>query len=467
MSTEDTNIPTSSNSVESDLQETFIAEESTTTTPIADEKFRVFLEDLDSDALSALIIARRDLLGNAAFESEVSTPGSYDALLVELSGAISVEATRSNAGIPQDKTLFDTKLVRNGKTILGTPKANRASGTGEILVGADALAAFAIRDNWMKRIPLYNSGFSIDVTAASLSSLNNFFNKSHDTTNSYGRQFGGLFFYFHDLLIKEAVVDLMLPQIINSTLRNARRNDTLIRNIKLVDLKLILNGLGALMFPDGFLFTHVCSNPTGTCTHHEERLIDINKFARYDFSKLPDECIQHMARQTDITPTLLEQYQAKLGFDGQEIRHSHYGFTMKMPSVGDYLDYGRIYNGELTKNIFTTSPDEIARAVLYSYYEIYTPFIAKLTLYNDDGTADLATTEQNVIAKLLLKLQAEDPKGQLIAKFDDYISRSEIAHISYPATPCPSCSYIPGSGYHTVDPILTFFIQSLTKLSQT
>jgi len=432
-------------------------------------KIRLFLESLDTEELSALVEARRRRLGDDAFIVSATSPGNYDYLLSELSGAHSIEADRSRASISsiKDSSLFNTKLVRGGKTILGTMKPHRAAGNGAMLTGADALAALAIRDKWMKRVPLYNSGFSVDIIAPTLSALNTFFNKAHDVTNSYGRQFGGLFFYFHDLMIKEAIVELVLPLIINSTLRNAKRGDTLVRNIKLVDLKLILNAIGALMFPDGFNFTHVCSNPDGSCTHHEEVLIDINKLARYDFSKLTDDCIHHMTRLTDITPTQLNIYQAQLGFNEVEIRYKQYGFTMQMPSLNDYLDYGRSYNSELLSNVFVSNPDAVVRAVMFSYYQIYTPFIAKLILYNEDDSVDFWTLDKDTITHMLLRLQSEDTEGTLIKNFDDFIANSEIGRICYPAVACPACNYVPGSGYYTVDPTLAFFIQSLMKLDQT
>jgi hypothetical protein len=435
--------------------------------PVVMKKMRVFLESLNVEELEILLEARKKSLGEVAYAITAGTEGSYDAILSELSVAHSVDADRSRAAIGEIKNteLFKNRLVVDGKTILGTPKLNRASGNGAVLVGADALAAFAIRDGWLKRVVLYNSGFSIDIIAPSLLALNTFFNKAYDATNSYGRQYGGLFFYFHDLMIKEAIVELVLPLIINSTLRDANRHNTLIRNIKLVDLKLILNAIGALMFPDGFAFTHVCSNPDGTCNHFEEVLIDINKLAFYDFNKMSTDCRQHMARKSDITQELLATYQHNLGFDGTEIRYLQYGFTMQQPSLSDHLDYGRRYNGELLSTVFVDKPDVVSRAVLYSYYQIYTPFITKLTLYNADGSVDIITEDRDVITHMLLRLQIEDTEGTLIKEFDAFVAKSEISYICYPAVACPSCKYVPRSGYYTVDPILTFFMLSLTKLN--
>jgi len=433
-------------------------------------KLSTYLEGCSAEQLQELVTSRIKFLGEAAFEEAIKIKGSYDQLLVDYTNVKSVEAYRTQESISniKDKTLFDTRLVRDGKTILGNIKPRKETSHGASLSGADALAAFAIRDKWMKRIPLYNSGFSIDIIPPSLAALNTFFNKTHDRTSEYGRRFGGLFFYYYDLLIKEALVELILPLIINSTLRdtNTTRSTMLTQNIKLVDLKIILNTIGAMMFPDGFTFTHICQTSTGKCSHTEELLIDINKLQRYDFSKMSNDCIQHMSRQIEVTPELLAQYHTKLGFDNREIRWKQYGFIMRVPSLDNYLEYGRIYNGELTSTILASNSDTIQRAVLYSFYQIYVPFIRELVLYDENNNRDIVTPDQDVISKILLRLQSEGNNDELIKKFDQYVADTEIGYVCYPAMPCPECNYLPESGYYTVDPSLTFFIQSLMKLNQ-
>lgn len=428
---------------------------------------RIFLGSLTKDDLASLIDLRRKILGDAEFEAEIKKPGSYDALLIELSSRNTIEVDRIIKSIDAigDKSLFDTRLVRDGKVILGTQRPNRPAGTDVTVSGADAKITFAIMSGRLKRIPLYNSGFSIDVTESPLDMLNAWQNRAHDLTNAYGRQFGGLFYFFHDLMIKEACVDLILPLILNSTCRGFNRGDTLVRAIKLVDLKMILNGLAALLFPAGFTYTHICQNPSGKCTHHETLKIDINKFARYDFGKMSDYCIQHMHRVTDVTPELLSTYHQKLGFDGREIRYKNYGFTLKVPSLFDYLEYGRIYNGELLSKVFVDNPDAIFRAVSYSYYRLYAPYVAKVTFYNDDGTVCMSTSDQSTITLNLLQIQAEDREESLMKAFEAFINATEIGYVSYPAVPCPVCKFVPGSGHHNVDPMIAFFIQSAMKLT--
>jgi len=430
---------------------------------------RVFLECLTEPALRALLEARRKRVGAEAFAEEAESPDGYARLLTDMADQHSAETDRILDVIASvaDKTLFDTRLRRDGKTILGIPKPQRTTPSGGVVSGADAVATFSLLTGRTRRVALYNSGFSVDISQPDLAALNVFMSRHRERLNEYGRMFGSYFFYFHSLMIKEAIVELIQPLILHSTLKNWNRADTLMRNIKLVDLKLLLNAVASLMYPEGYSFTHICTNPAEPeCTYNEQLLIDLTKLPHHDFSKLPEPCIQHMSRQAETTPEVLSSYQKNLGFDGRVVRHGLHGFELRIPSIIDHLEYGRIYNGTLLSNIFADSPNSLNAAVLYSFYRIYAPFVSRYTLYDEDDTPEMIVEDRAAIATILSQLQQDDQKGVLAAAFDAFITQSEISHVCYAASPCPSCGFIPPNGYYTVDPELTFFILLATKLTQ-
>ena len=439
-----------------------------TETSTQEFKIRSFLESMDKNAIIELLILRRKILGEEKYDASVETIGSYEDVLSTLLNEHSAEADRVRTAIDkiEDKSQFASKLIRDGKTILGNPVPNRSSGKGVVLSGSDAKAALAIRTGRMKRIPLYNSGFFIDIVQPDLGMLNNFFNKAQTKTDSYGRKFGVYFYFFHSLMIEEAVVELIQPLIRNSTLKNWNKGETLLRNIKHSDLKLILNALGALMFPEGFNYTHVCSNLDGTCTHYEEKVIDINKLVHHNYRKLTNANIITMQQQKEINQESLDLYQKQLGFDGKEIRHNSWGFTLKVPSIQDHLDYGRMFNGNLLNNTFVDNSSDIDRALLFSFYRVYTPYISKLTLYDENNEVDIITEDKEVIADTLAQLQESDKDSSISTALNSYISDTEISYLGYPSSTCPECGHIPKSGYDTVDPLHNFFIQSIMKLSK-
>ena len=453
---------------EDDLHETSEEEISPSTTEETEQptKFRLFLESLDKDSLSVLLRNRQSILGVDAFQRSAGTPDTYENLIMQLIDDHSIESDRVGDSISRvkEKTLFSNRLVREGKTVLGTMVPKKASGKGVKLSGKDARAAISIRTGRTKRVPLYNSGFCIDIAQPSLGALNSFFTEAQDKTNSYGRQLGGYFFFFHTLLIKEAIVKLISPLILNSNLQNWNRESHLLRHIRLSDLRMILNAMGALMFPEGTSYTHICQNPSGECSHTEELVVDVNKFVKYDFGKMSDSAISHMSKQEEVTQASLASYHKNLGFDGRTVRYKKWELTLQNPTISEYLEYGRIFNATLLKDIFVDNSDAVRTAIRYSYYQILTPYVSELTLYDDNNEIDMSTKDKEVISEVLSHIQEEDIEETVLKNIKDFISDSEIGYLCYPSRPCPVCNYQPGSGFYQVDPEYSFFMLSLKKL---
>jgi hypothetical protein len=431
-------------------------------------KLRVFFQQVSLDSLMLSMTKRLEILGKEEYDARVETPGSYENILQLAFDDYSVEAQRILDSISRidDKSLFDNKFLRDGKVFLSAlRKPRRPHGGGKMLTGKEARVEFAIKAGEVKRVQLYNSGFYVDIEAATLDALNLFFTRAHDATNAYGREFGANFFYYNDLLIKESMIELITPLFLGSSLKHWNRGNTLLKHIKLNDLKVILTALASLMFPDGFEFTHYCTNPTGECTHHEDMLIDITKLIRHNYMKLSSDNIEHMASGTDLNQEQVAAYQESLGFS-KKIRHGIYEFELRVPSIADYLEYGKQFNGELLKSNFADNTVDVYQSLAYSYYKVYTPFIKSATIYAADGTKDNTTEDQETITWCLSRLQKSDLERKFVEDMTAYIASTEITHICYPAIPCPKCGHAPEGGYFTVDPESSFFTQSLKKLTQ-
>lgn len=431
------------------------------------DETRLFFQSTGVEDLISVLEKRNVILGVDEFRARVDSPGTYEHILAQSINDYSGEGYRILKAIEaiDDKTLFENTLLRNGQVILKsllTPR--RASGNGAMLTGKEARIEFAIKGGQVKRVPLLNSGFSLDLEGAPLADLNIFFNRAHDETNAYGREFGASFFYFNDLLIKNAIVELIIPLIIGSSLKSWQKNDALLRSIKLYDLKSILTALAVLMYPNGFNFTHVCHNPSGECDHVEEKLIDITKLFRHNFALLPDENIDLIAGQSDVSSDRVARYQDALGFT-KSLRYGSVGFELQVPSLLDYLDYGKKFNAELIKSNFTDTNINPAAALIFSFYKVYTPFIKTVALYLEDGSVDVITNDQETIAYELGLLQKTDTDQTFIKDMDAFISSTEVTHICYPASACPKCGYTPTGNYYAVDPENTFFTLSLKRLT--
>lgn len=436
------------------------------------DQLRIFLHDADIDTIAKAYEQRLELIGEDEMRARQERPGTYENLLYTVGEQQSVEAIRTlrSLGRIQDlSNLTQNLLDENGKTVLSTfLRPRRASGKGKMLTGREARVEFAIKSGRAKRVALYNSGFHIDLENPRLTGLNDFFTRAYVETIHYGREFGASFFFFNDLLIKEAVVDVIIQHTMGASMSHWNRGNNLSRYITLLDLKTILTTMSSLMFQNGFNFQHVCKNPSGKCTHSEEELIDISKFVLQDYTKLSAESIEHMKCLDTVSIEAVEKYQATVNAH-KTIRLGKVGITLKIPSIAEYLEYGKKFNAELTKSNFAEDTVDIYRSLAYSYYKVYAPFVESLALYDNDDEIDIFTKDQDVIADELGRLQDSDQDRQFIKEIDNYIADAEITKICYPAVPCPACGYAAeeSHGYHSVDPENTFFTLSLKKLAPT
>ena len=408
------------------------------------KELKIFLQITGSESLVDLLAKRQEILGDDEFNLQILKDGTYENTLAAAVGDYSQEAERILTHMEKlGDIVLENKFLRDGKVILSsllTP--SRGSREGRILTGREAQIEFAIKTGLMRRVPLYNSGFFIDIEAPNLSLLNNFFTKAHSKTLEYGRDFGAHFFYFNDLMAKEAIVELVTQVTLGSSLKNWNRKNNLLSSIKLPDLKGIIMAIAGLMYPDGFEFTHVCTNPNGTCTHHESLRIDINKFSRPNYMKLTSEQISQMVEQKEISAEKIVEYQTPFE-ENKVLRYGKLEFELHIPSVAEYLEFGKKFNAQLTQSTFANSNSDIYRSLVFSLYKVYTPYIKTVTVYDNDGNKDAVSPDPEIISHMLARLQESDTSKKFIEDITNFISDAEILLLGYPVVPCPICNYVP------------------------
>lgn len=436
-----------------------------------DKSIPIYLQDIPIEKLADLLETRKTLLGEEKFEELQSIKGTYENLLTALVVDYSQEAIRMTDILNKisDTSKLGQEYVVDGKTVLKsvrTPRPKTANGKN-IKDRQEARKEFAIKSGLLKRVSLYNSGFHIDLEAPRLTALNEFFTRTYVETTEYGREFGAPFFFFNDLLIKEAIADLFLKQTVDSSLKEWNRGTLLLQHISIFDMKVILTALAGMMFMDGYEFTHVCKNPSGKCTHSETALINLNKLIVTDYMKLSDAAIDHMKIEDVINVAKVAAYQKEVN-SSKEVVIGHLRLTLKVPSIAEVLAYGKVFNAELTKNNFADTNGNIYRTLTYSYYKAFTPYVEEIAYLTPEGDVDFSTVEKDAITDELGRLQDTDIKRVFEKEITDYISEREVSYIGYPAVVCPSCGYQPTEprGFCSVDPEYTFFTLSLKKLSE-
>ncbi len=442
--------------------------------PPTSEDIVGYLQIASLKTLNDLRTTRMLAMGIDDYTAQEQIPGTYENVLANFIVDFSVEADRVAEAVQQitDKSQFAADLRHDGKRILRSGiKLQPGKATGQVISGMNSRLTFAAASGQLRRVPLYNSGFYIDLEAADLTALNAYYTKALDNTNTYEREFGYLYYYYNDLLIKQAVVELFQPLIMRSTLRGWDRGTTLLQSIKLVDLKVILHNLAIMMFPDGFPYRHICTNPRSEnpCRHTDEQTIDLNLLLRHDFLKIPSDGHVHMQQfDGDITIDKLEAYQTGLGFT-RTVRIDDLEFELQVPSIAAYLDYGTTFNAQLKERVFASNVADVYNELNFSYYKIYTPYVKRLTLYDKLGGVIGITEAPADIAHQLSRRQTyEKDRDAVFQKaIDQFIAETEISHICYPAAPCPQCGYKDPRDYFSVDPQHTFFMQSAKRLYPT
>jgi hypothetical protein len=295
--------------------------------------------------------------------------------------------------------------------------------------------------------------------------LNSFFNRAGDIGRQYGRLLGYVYYLYHGVFVKESIVELLRGVIKNSSLVGWRENnmDNLFNVLKMNDYASILVTMAAMMHPTGHKFRHTCLNTA--CGHSDAIMIDINKLRRHDFGKLNGKAVKHMVSRDPVTAESLAEYHASLGFD-RPIVFDKYTFNLSVPSVNDYLEYGRFLANSVIEQNFTNRESQL-QAASVAYYRAFIPFIKSYSIALPEGRIAV-TEEQDAIAAVLDKIQSTDRESSFAVMMENYIKSTEISHICYPVSSCPKCSKIPNieGGFFGVDPERVFFTTAQTKLIQ-
>lgn len=472
------------------VDDELIYDDSTPAQSTDGEPSYALLHGVSIDAITETILARQRTLGGARhFEQQAMTQfGGYDNVLLN-SAQIPSEASLSQERIRKAiaSGSFDTVLrdPESGKVLLGllTAASQKASDQPRILSGRAGLNAYRQRAKRgvVRRIPLYNSGFYIELTSPSPSMTNNFMEQADNEAGTLGRSYGAAFYLHMDHFIKEAAARLFRGLVIDSTLMNWDKGNTLLERIKLEDYDVILMSIAAMMYPDGFKgYRHACTN-VGKCDHVHHADVDLLKMIRNNYDKLSKDAVAHMRKAAMGTVTIaeVEAYQAMIPLiepasvdksDQNVLRWGLIGLVMKSPSYYEFISSGKRFLDLINDGIQRMDEDSLSRHILYHMIRQFAPWISEIRIYLDeesDKVTDIIR-DPNAIEDILDELQSEDNDNALLDKLANIVESHKISHICYPVEACGKCGHIPDtpSGFFTVDVMETFFTMCGRKLAR-
>ena len=316
----------------------------------------------------------------------------------------------------------------------------------------------------IKKISLLNSGFTIVVRDPSLSELNVLFNKLQQDMNEYGRMFGALFYLFNDYYIKEALMEF-IEKLTKPNIKNANKSNVFRKMLSIHDYDVILHSIATLMYPDGYTYKFECSNEN--CNYKEEVKIDLNLIKYFNFDIIPEDCLSMIDRNEPLTYQNYLKYQSILGFT-EQVDINKYRFYLKVPTMYEYLSYGKEFNDLMFKTITSSNKDQIENYIQYNYLKIFIPWISQVDIIDrNSNTVKHAITDKDIIMTILEVIQKYD--DTLADKIVDFIKRTKVTHICYPVNLCPQCKQLPSgavNGFIPFDVQNNFFSQCLMRLIQ-
>ena len=136
----------------------------------------------------------------------------------------------------------------------------------------------------------------------------------------------------------------------------------------------------------------------------------------------------------------------------------------------EYFKFGSEFNADMIENIHdVTNSEKINRYIKYSYFKIFTPWIEKIEVLNNDDSVNYIVNDTQGITFVIEQIQNDYDQDydNFIKPIVDFIINSSLSLIAIPINPCPKCNTLPENtigGYLPIDIQETFFLMLTMRL---
>ena len=431
-------------------------------------------ENLDS--LVELIKVRENELGAAGLDANTRTVGTWENIVFRaILDAHGEEVRIQNALAdlsPEDRGAIASRYKdANGKTLLRTSSLTQKLKAGETktVTGDEALLAFEFQERGGGfRIPLYNSGITLDVIVPTGNDIQTLITNCTINDRQLGTGLGAHYFAYNDLVYKTQIINFLKPLIVNSSYADWRKKDKLWAIIKLPDLVSLVATLAALCYKDGFDgFIVKCTRPVSEenpklCAHIETIKVNIFDLIITRFAVMSKASIDHMVEaRTGIVKHSLGQiakYQSDLGLEGERITFGKITFIMRIPTISEHIEAGSRFIADIINEIDGDNTDSRYEQFGLRYIRTFLPHIASVEKKGDNEEV-VKTSDVRVITRELEKLSDLNNESKVIETLRKFIDKTQFTYVGYPATQCTTCGYTADtpSGMWTFDPFNAFF----------
>lgn len=456
-----------------------------TVTPKEDDEDvgAVDIYNLTQKDLSKLTEAYIEKITPVEFVKKARQSGTLENIITGYIENPSEEADRllnyiKRANLKDDETFGPLLYDADGKVRLGATSIFRPTKVykGPIR-GRNATLAFKARvKGTVRRIQTLGTGVNFLLRAPSINDLISSVERLYNEDIAYGRELGACYYSFADFIAKRQAIDLFVDLILDSSLKGWEEDDRklVLSTVKITDLNGIMQNIAAMMYPKGFKdFRSVCMN--SECGHVAEGITaDLTKFIHHRYAALPEDCIKFLQKTKNTSGEVelseLDDYNRKIGLDGQTLEIGEYRYTLKVPTLDEYLKVGAQVIGDIIADVQGASEDMRYMAISSRDILTFLPWISKIEVLNYDESdptvepeVQMYSDDTESISSLLMMI-SDDPdaeanlKKAILTKMDE----AQLTLVCFSPSECESCGHIPetSSGMVTLDPLTAFFTQA-------
>ena len=422
---------------------------------------------------------------------DMSLRGHFNQQQVHSAAIYKQRADNGHPFIDQSPKTRPTKVAVNMK--------RNEDGSVPVLRGAEALLAVRARQLGIYKVTLYNSGFWISLTPLTLSDMSRFVQSVDIQRAKYGHVLGGFSFHYHDMLIRESLMELIADHLVDSNVAGlgpSTARDMLPHLVSYHDYELLA------------LYACVMVNPKGTevevpCPkcHHTERIIaDLPSAIQLDGDLLntlaqgekqtPMEFLEEGNMGARRTPEEIAHYQHHMIACPVTVVYQSKNdrFRLRVPTMHEYLSCGHRFLSKITSicngsdvlfKIKEKHGDddkvrneieftEVTKQIQLNVYKMYVPWIERITMLDADGN-DLRHIEDPLAIEEAMNLDYGD-NTNITSIVTNYQNSTRATFCGLYGLFCNHCGKrvdFNKNDFFVLEPSTLFFAISLQKLTRT
>lgn len=337
--------------------------------------------------------------------------------------------------------------------ILGDKTLNmRPSKDSGELRGMSAQQYILSKNHALRKIMLYNSGFTITLRAPTPNEMHQFLSQVREEKFTFGKEFGYIVQASMDVYIKKAVCELIQKCTMGANLVDYKKN--LLKAISIMDYDVILWAFITMMFPDGVSVRFPCANLDCTGSEGKSTTVDPKKLRINNWDLVPKAMAQFMA---DSSPKKMKQIREYQSAFNRNVTCDRWNITLGVPSLHDVLKHGEDFISGMIRAVAKEDREHASDHIRANLSSIYMDWV--VSAEDEDGVVISGSDVQF----LLDSYQSTSISRDFYKRVNQFIQESRVSHICFYLEKCPHCGLAvadwASSNYIAFDVQRNFFTQ--------